>query len=151
MLWGCVSYHAKGPLVALDGNINAARYLEVLRNIVQPELDESSRLGRRLVFQQDNAKAHTAQEVKDFMANWPHEVLEWPAQSPDLSPIELIWNILKSRLKALRPRPRTKATMRNAMMDLYDGLEMNIVQNVVKSFRKRLVECVRCKGGLVRI
>ena len=94
----------------------------MLQDKVKPEMDISNQMERELSFQQDNAKPHKGQAVMDFLANWGYEVLDWPPQSPDLFPIENIWNIKKMRLKALRPRPRTKATMRNAMMDIWDNL-----------------------------
>lgn len=151
MLWGCVSFHAKGPLVAVDGIINGESYLSLLQNVVKPEMDESERLGRRLTFQQDNAKAHKTRPVMDYLANWGYDVLEWPAQSPDLSPIEVVWNILKMRMKAMRPRPRTKATMLAAMLQIYDDLELETIQKVFRKLRSRLERCVELNGDVCNI
>jgi transposase len=118
MLWGCVSFHAFGPLVTVEGTQNSQSYLQLLQDVVKPELDAGTRLGLNLVFQQDNAKCHKTDAVMNYLENWGYEVLDWPPQSPDLSPIEMFWNILKMKMKALNPRPRTKATMRDAMLQL---------------------------------
>ncbi|MEY4861805.1 MAG: hypothetical protein RL059_1509 [Bacteroidota bacterium] len=120
MLWGCVSFHAYGPLVALEGTQNSRTYLELLQTVVLPEMTEGARRGLNLVFQQDNAKCHTAVAVTNFLESWGYEVLDWPPQSPDLSPIEIFWNVLKMKMKALQPRPRTKATMRDAMLEIWE-------------------------------
>ena len=69
MLWGCLSFHAYGRLVAVDGHINSAKYLEILQDSAMPELDASLGLGRRLVFQQDNAKPHKTPDVMEYLAN----------------------------------------------------------------------------------
>jgi transposase len=113
-------------------------------------MDESSRLGRILIFQQDNAKPHTAPALKAYLENWGYEVLNWPPQSPDLSPIENIWNVMKMKLKARRPRPPTIATMRDAMMKIWDDLSEDMRKKLVGTFRGRLKECIKNKGGLVR-
>jgi transposase len=151
MLWGCMSFHAYGPLHAVDGHMNGETYLTLLKNVVKLEMDASRLANRVLVFQQDNAKPHKAGPVMDFLDNWGYEVIDWPPQSPDLSPIENIWNVMKMKMKALPTRPRTKATMRNAMMDIWDDLDDNMRKELVGGFRKRLRDCVKNKGGLVRL
>ena len=108
MLWGCLSYFGYGPLVAVEGTQNSKSYLSLLKEVVFPEMEEGKRVGVNLVFQQDNAKCHKTTAVMKFLGEWGYEVLEWPPQSLDLSPIELFWNILK--MKAMVPRPRQCVT-----------------------------------------
>jgi len=149
MLWGCLSINAYGPLRAIEGHINGKTYLKLLQDVVRPELVASRALGKILVFQHDNAKPHTAEPVREYLKNWGYEVIDWPPQSPDLSPIEIFWNIMKMKMKALRPRPRKKAEMREAMMDIWLDLDKDLLERVVGTFTARLRECVANNGGLV--
>jgi len=151
MLWGCMSKWAYGPLEAIEGHITGDSYLNLLINVVKREMDASSGLGRELIFQQDNAKPHKTQAVMNYLKNWGYEILDWPPQSPDLSPIETIWNVMKMRMKAMTPRPRTKASMRDAMMDIWDKLEDDLRVKLMNSFKKRLQACVANNGGLIFI
>ena len=48
--------------------------------------------------QQDNAPVHKSEVVRNFLAQEQWEVLDWPAYSPDLNPIENIWAIFKKKL-----------------------------------------------------
>ena len=57
---------------------------------------------------------------------------------------------MKMKMKAMKPRPRTKATMRNAMMEIWDNLEEDLLEKIVGSFRARLEACIRNNGGLVK-
>ncbi len=82
LLWGCVSLHAYGPLVALEGYVNGQNYLELLQEVVKPEMDASRDMGRVLVFQQDNARPHKTAEVMEYLQNWGYEVIDWPPKSP---------------------------------------------------------------------
>jgi hypothetical protein len=58
------------------------------------------------VFQQDNASVHTAHIVRDWIADQDYEIMKWPPYSPDLSPIENLWSLLKAKIYELHPEIR---------------------------------------------
>ena len=55
---------------------------------------------RKSIFQQDNAPIHTAKSISKIFKNLKMKVLDWPAQSPDLNPIENIWRRIKFGLSS---------------------------------------------------
>jgi transposase len=147
MFWGCMTKNAWGPLVVCEGTINGAKYLQLLKDVVIPEFEAA---GVPLIFQQDNAPAHKKREVMEFLSRQDFEILDWPPQSPDLSPIEWCWNIIKMKMKALVPRPRTPATIREAILSIWEELDDECRIKTCETFRDRLNECIANKGGFTR-
>jgi transposase len=144
MFWGCMTRRAWGPLTTVEGTINGDKYLQLLKDVVIPEIRASE---VPIIFQQDNAPAHKKASVTAFLSEQNFETLEWPPQIPDLSPIECVWNIIKMKMKALNPCPRTPATMRAAILIIWDNLEDSTREKTIDMFSKRLRQCIERNGG----
>jgi transposase len=148
MFWGNMTFHAYGPLVTLEGSQNQHTYIQLLKDYVIPEFEASE---VELEFQQDNAPCHVAGTVKDFFRQQSMEVVDWPPQSPDLSPIEWFWNIIKQKLKILKSRPRTKHELIEAVHKLWaESLDDEVRKKVIVGFRRRLAECIELDGRLTK-
>ncbi len=93
MVWGCISAYGMGSLHVLEGTMNAERYIKVLEQHMLPSRQRLFQ-GRPCAFQQDNAKPHTAAITTAWLRSRRVRVLNWPACSSDLSPIENIWRII---------------------------------------------------------
>ncbi len=93
---GCISAYGMGSLHVLEGTMNAERYIKVLEQHMLPS--------RRRLFQQDHAKPHTAAITTAWLRSRRVRVLNWPACSPDLSPIENIWHIIKRKIRQRQPQ-----------------------------------------------
>ncbi len=87
--------------VFLKTNITAPIYQEILEHFMLPSADQLYG-DADFIYQQDLAPAHTAKSTKSWLNYHGVTVLVWPANSPDLNPIEIIWGIVWSRGRQYR-------------------------------------------------
>ncbi len=112
MIWAAMSSAGVGPLCFLKFT---AIYQEILGHFMLPSADNIYG-DADLIFQQDLAPAHTAKGTKSWFNDHDVSVLDWPANSPDLNPIENLLGIVKRKMRDTRPnnadylKSTTKAT-----------------------------------------
>ncbi len=102
MIWGVMSSAGVGPLCFLKTNVTAPVYQELLEHFMLPSADQLFK-DADFIFQQDLAPAHTAKSTKSWLNDHGVGVLDWPANSPDLNPIENLRGIVKRKMRNKRP------------------------------------------------
>ncbi len=98
MIWAAMSSAGVGPLCFLKSTVNAAIYQEILEHFMLPSADKLYG-DADFIFQQDLAPAHTAKGTKSWFNDHGVTVLDWPANPPDLNPIENLWGIVKRKMR----------------------------------------------------
>ncbi|GFT34372.1 DDE_3 domain-containing protein [Trichonephila clavipes] len=87
------AYDSRSTLIGMRGTLTGQRYVDdILRPHVGPFLNGLP----GAIFQQDNARPHTAKVAQDFLRHL--QTLPWPAHSPDLSPVEHVWDQLTRQM-----------------------------------------------------
>ncbi|KAL0157391.1 hypothetical protein M9458_048637, partial [Cirrhinus mrigala] len=113
MVWGAMSSAGVGPLCFLRSKVNAAVYQDVLEHFMLPAADQLCG-DADFIFQQDLAPAHSVKATSTWFKDHGIPVLNWPANSPDLNPIENLWGIVKRKMRyaRLNNAEELKATIR---------------------------------------
>ncbi len=113
MIWVAISSAGVGPLCFLKTNVTAPIYQDILEHFILPSADQLFK-DDDLIFQQDLASAHTAKSTKSWLNDQDVGVLDWPANSPDLNPIDNLWSIVKRKMRNKRPKnaDELKATVK---------------------------------------
>ena len=96
-VWGDIMGRRKTNLIVVQGNLNARGYIN---QILQPEAVPFLQRHGPAILMHDNARPHVAMIFRQFLNRNNVNVLPWPAVSPDMNPIEHIWEYLGRKVRA---------------------------------------------------
>ena len=145
MIWGGVSFNTKTQCVQIRGNLNAARYRdEILNPVCIPHL----RNNRRMTLMHDGAPAHTARVTQALLRASRINILPWPSCSPDLNPIEHIWDVIGRNVRARESRNIRE--LERAVLDEWNRVQQHVCREYVLSMRSRCRAVINASCGHTR-
>ncbi len=144
MIWAAMSSAGVGPLCFLKSTVNAAIYQEILEHFMLPSADKLYG-DADFIFQQDLAPAHTAKGTKSWFNGHGVPVLDWPANSPDLNPIENLRGIVKRKMRDTRPNNADdlKATVK----ETWASIPPQQCHKLITSMPRRIEAVIKAKGA----
>lgn len=144
MIWGAMSSAGVGPLCFLKSTVNAAIYQEILEHFMLPSADKLYG-DADFIFQQDLAPAHTAKSTKSWFNDHGITVLDWPANSPDLNPIENLWGIVKRKMRDTRPN--NADDLKAAIKATWASITPQQCHRLIASMPRRIDAVIHAKGA----
>ncbi|CAB4385965.1 unnamed protein product [Rhizophagus irregularis] len=143
MFWGVLGWHGVGPLIVVEGNMDSDEYVNILDNHFISWVDNYP----NSIFQQDGASCHTSTYTVWWMRTHNIPILDWVAQSPDLNPIENLWNHLDSQVRKRKPVPRSKQELIEVIQDEWRKITIETCQRLILSMPNRVKAVIKAKGG----
>ncbi len=144
MIWGAMSSAGVGPLCFLKTNVTAPVYQEILEHFMLPSADQLFK-DADFIFQQDLAPAHTAKSTKSWLNDHGVGVLDWPANSPDLNPIENLWGIVKRKMR--NKRPKNADELKATVKETWASIPPQQCHKLITSMPRRIEAVIKAKGA----
>ncbi|GFT75072.1 uncharacterized protein TNCV_2244551 [Trichonephila clavipes] len=136
-----IAYDSQSTLIVMRGTLTGQRYVDdILRPYVGPFINGLP----GAIFQQDNALPHTERVAEDFLRHF--QFLPWPARSPDLSPVEHVWDQLKQQMSSCH----SVLDLELAVQDLWTHLPQDNIRCLINSMLDRVAACIAAGGGPTR-
>ena len=150
MVWGCISHDCKLDLVTIQGNIIGDQYI---RDVVQPvvvlHFDNHS-LATRHVYMDDKARPHRSRAVTAYLQSEAVTSVPWPVMSPDLNPIEHIWDMLDRHIQAREPPVQNIRQLEAALLLEWQQLSQQDRRRLTGGMRRRVEAVIQTRGGYTR-
>lgn len=143
MVWGAFQGKQLLDLQFIESTFNSEKYTEMLQVSLLPFYYKND------VFMHDNASIHASKFTKNWLKMNQVEVLDWPAHSPDLNPIENLWGILTRTVFANGRQFGTKEELKIAIKDAWDDLLESTLESLNESIPNRIINVISKNGGQI--
>ena len=149
MVWAGISAQGKTDLHVIDnGTLTALRYVnEILDVYVRPY---AGAVGENFILMDDNARAHRARITDQYLEQATIVLMEWPARSPDLNPIEHALDMLQTAVSSRPMQPTSVQELRQALLEEWDQIPQYKIRRLISSMRRRCQAVIEAQGHPTR-
>jgi transposase len=147
MVWGCMGWNGVGVLTEVQGIMNADQYVDILGHGVGQSMENLEMDLDTAIFQQDNDPKHTSKKADKWFEDNQIHLMVWPAQSPDLNPIEHLWDHLKRQLNKYPKPPSGCHELWERVAEEWNNIPPETCQGLIESMPRRIKAVLSAKGG----
>ncbi|KAA5587389.1 hypothetical protein F3H15_36910 [Pseudomonas aeruginosa] len=150
MMWAGISFDGKTELVFVPGGgrgggLTSDRYISNI--LLEHVLTYAGYIGDHVLLMQDNARCHTARVTTVYLEEVGIATLDWPALSPDLTPIEHVWNEPKRKVRSRTSAPSCLNELKSALIEEWESIPQKSIQKLIRSMKNRLRAVIKAREG----
>ena len=131
----------------MDGRMDGDLCTAILDEDMMDSISHFGKTPSDTVSQQDSDPKHACKKAKEWFKNHQIKLMSWPAQSPDLSLIEHLWEHLKGRLGGHPTPPGGILELQERVEWEWEAIPQSACKDLVESMPRRVAAVIRAKGG----
>ena len=144
MIWACFCSSGLGEFYICDGTMNSEKYLDVLETKLLPTFSKFQISNP--IHLDDSAPSHRTKAIKNWHIENNIQQIDWPGNSPDLNPIENLWNFIKRKLQ--KKTINSKRELIEEFIRIYrNEIPSDLFNGLAMSMNKRLKEMLKNNGA----
>lgn len=150
MVWSVISAKGMGRLYIVEGTMKQDQYKRVLETRLLPQVNEWFPDDDEYIFMHDSAPCHKARSVTAFLAEKNVTVLPWPGNSPDMNPIENMWELTK-RAIAKEVITTKQQLIETLIREWHHNSKLQEdAKTCIESMPRRIEALIAAKGGITK-
>ncbi|GFT70570.1 transposable element Tcb2 transposase [Trichonephila clavipes] len=145
LVWGGIMLNGYTELHIFDrGSVTGDRYCE---EVLLPHVRLfRGAIGPDFIFMDDNARQHRTFAVEELLESEDITRMDWPAYSPDLNPLEYVWDALGRRIAARLHHPENTQRFKQMLIEEWAPLPQEMFHQLVLSMRRRCEATIAVRG-----
>ncbi len=150
MVWGCITWEGVGYSCKIDETMDAELYSEILKDELKSTIEFYNFQRSKVVFQADNDPKHSSKLAQSTLKEMGLQVMQWPAQSPDLNPMEHYWQFVDERLKEFSEIVATKEDLWKRVESIVKKNNTDLCRKLIATMPMRVIDVIKARGGYTR-
>ena len=156
MIWAAiVGKKFIGPFKVDKGvKMNSENYSSFLEaNFFRWYKSQTWQFKAKYIFMHDNASVHASQYTKAYLTRkgiGNEKIMQWPANSPDLNPIENLWSVMKRRLYPDTKQYKSKTELWEVLQEVCEGLRPSESEKLTTTTDDLIFRYIQCNGGYIK-
>jgi transposase len=150
MVWGCITSEGVGELIRLPKSVTSNVYVSCLEDGLIKTIEKFSLNHEKVIFMQDNAPVHVSKTSKKWLSDNRINLIDWPPQSPDMNPIENIWDYLDKKVRERVEKPRNLDELWELIRQEWYKIDKDLLRKLYLSMLRRIQSLKEAKGGYTK-
>ena len=147
MVWECMGWNGVEILVETEGWMDAEQYVFILEDKLLPSMENFAFSKESIIFQQDNNSKYFFKRTQNWLKSQGIRLLDRPAQSPELSPVQHLWKHPKKRPNGHERPEKGVWKLWERIEAEWGRIEIEECQKLIESMSRRLEVAIQAKKG----